>query len=86
MATFHFDLVSPEKLLFSGDVGLLAAAEPEILKHMNEDHGDAIARYAHQLPGRTGSGWRMSGIDPEGTDLRCDGEPARPADAPAQPQ
>jgi len=44
---------------------------------MNEDHGDAVAGYASRLLGRTGSGWRMTGIDPEGIDLRCDGETAR---------
>src|ERR1700757_4306675 len=32
---------------FAGDAGVLAAAEPEILKHMNDDHGDAITGYAH---------------------------------------
>jgi len=62
---------------FAGDAGTLAAAEPEILKHMNDDHSDVIAQVAHNLLGRTGSGWRMTGIDPEGIDLRCDGETAR---------
>jgi putative heme iron utilization protein len=62
---------------FAGDAGMLAAAEPEILKHMNDDHGDAIARYAHNLLGRSGPGWRMTGIDPEGIDLRCGGKTAR---------
>ena len=56
---------------------MLAVAEPEILEHMNDDHGDAITRYAHRLLGRSGAGWRMTGIDPEGIDLRCDGETAR---------
>src|SRR5438874_2215103 len=62
---------------FAHDASMLAAAEPEILKHMNDDHGDAIALYAHRLLGRSGAGWRMTGIDPEGIDLRCDGETAR---------
>ena len=44
---------------------------------MNEDHIDAIGRYARNLLGRRGAGWRMTGIDPEGIDLRCDGETAR---------
>jgi putative heme iron utilization protein len=44
---------------------------------MNEDHSDAIAHYARGLLGRSGTGWRMTGIDPEGIDLRCDGETAR---------
>jgi putative heme iron utilization protein len=44
---------------------------------MNEDHGDAIAGYAHRLLGCSGTGWRMTGIDPQGIDLRRDGETAR---------
>ena len=64
-------------LRFSGDAATLAAAEPGILAHMNADHADAIALYAERLLGRAGDGWRMSAIDPEGIDLRRDGETAR---------
>jgi heme iron utilization protein len=63
--------------LFQPDAGALAAAETEILRHMNADHSDTIAHYACGLLGRTGTGWRMTGIDPEGIDLRCDGGTAR---------
>ena len=63
--------------LFAPDASTLAVAEFEILRHMNEDHIDAIGRYARNLLGRSGAGWRMTGIDPEGIDLRCDGETAR---------
>jgi heme iron utilization protein len=63
--------------LFRPDAGALAAAETEILRHMNADHSDTIAHYACGLLGRTGTGWRMTGIDPEGIDLRCDGGTAR---------
>lgn len=50
----------------------LAAAEPEILGHMNSDHLDAVQRYA-RLAGRAGGeGWRLCGIDPEGIDLTLD--------------
>jgi heme iron utilization protein len=59
------------------DPGRLAAAEPEILKHMNSDHKEAIDGYARHLLGRTNAGWKMTGIDPEGIDLRCGGETAR---------
>jgi heme iron utilization protein len=62
---------------FPVDARALAAAEPEILRHMNEDHLEAIEHYARSLLGRSGTGWRMTGIDPEGIDLRCDGETAR---------
>jgi heme iron utilization protein len=63
--------------LFELDASALAAAEFEILRHMNEDHSDTIAHYACGLLGRTGTGWRMTGIDPEGIDMRRDGETAR---------
>jgi putative heme iron utilization protein len=69
--------VSGADLLFGDDTGDLAAAEPEILRHMNEDHADAVALYARRLLGREGSDWRMTGIDPEGIDLWCHGEIAR---------
>jgi putative heme iron utilization protein len=44
---------------------------------MNEDHADAIGLYANRLLGRAGEGWRMTGVDPEGIDLRREGEVAR---------
>ncbi len=55
----------------------LADAEPGIVDHMNEDHGDAVQLYAEKLIGRTGIGWKMTGIDPEGIDLRLGGQVAR---------
>jgi putative heme iron utilization protein len=55
----------------------LAAAEGEIVRHMNEDHADAVDLYATTLLGRSGGGWKMTGIDPEGVDLRRGGEIAR---------
>jgi putative heme iron utilization protein len=69
--------VEQGELKFAADASALAAAETEIVEHMNADHADAVALYAEKLLGRTGSGWRMTGIDPEGLDLRCDGETAR---------
>ncbi len=47
----------------------LAAAEPDIVAHMNADHGDAVALYATVLAGRPADAWRMVAIDPEGIDL-----------------
>lgn len=55
----------------------LVAREGDIVGHMNEDHAEAIDLYASRLLGRTGNGWRMTGIDAEGADLRRDGEVAR---------
>ena len=73
----RIDWVDGRDFLFAGNAGALAAAEPEILKHMNEDRAEAIAGYAQHLLRRKGEGWRMTGIDPEGIDLRCNGETAR---------
>jgi hypothetical protein len=55
----------------------LAEAEAGILEHMNEDHREAIDVYANHLAHRGGHGWRMSGIDRDGIDLRRAGETAR---------
>ena len=48
----------------------LAAAEADILAHMNDDHADAVALYARTLLGARGKGARLIGIDPEGCDIR----------------
>lgn len=57
----------------------LAEAEEDIVAHMNQDHADAVALYARFLLGRRDGPWRMTGIDPEGCDLRLDGETGRVA-------
>jgi heme iron utilization protein len=44
---------------------------------MNDDHADAIQLYAEVLLGRGGHGWRMTGLDPDGCDLRRGSEWAR---------
>lgn len=63
----------------AGGAEALAAAEPGIVGHMNEDHADAVQLYAGRLLGRGGGepGWRLTGVDPEGADLRRGGETAR---------
>ena len=49
----------------------LFAGEEGAVKHMNEDHADAIALYATQLLGQPAADWRMTGLDPEGADLKA---------------
>lgn len=51
----------------------LAAAEDEIVAHMNEDHLDAVQLYATVLKGAPPADWTMTGIDPEGIDLMAPG-------------
>jgi heme iron utilization protein len=66
------------EILYDGpDAAALTAAEPDILAHMNKDHADAVGRYANLLLGLEGEGWTMTGIDPEGLDLRLAGRTAR---------
>ncbi|MDF1587118.1 HugZ family pyridoxamine 5'-phosphate oxidase [Marinimicrococcus flavescens] len=63
-------------LLPAGVPEALVAAEEEIVAHMNEEHHDAVQLCA-RLAGRAGEGWRMTGIDPEGLDLRRGRDVAR---------
>jgi len=64
-------------IAFEGETKALSEAESGIVAHMNEDHLDAIALYANRLLGLEGVGWRMTGVDPEGCDLRRQGKTAR---------
>ncbi len=69
--------VEPDELRFGAGAQALAESEPDIVAHMNADHADAVGLYAERLLGRAGTGWRMTGIDPEGIDLRNGIETAR---------
>ncbi|MBM85502.1 MAG: heme iron utilization protein [Rhodospirillaceae bacterium] len=63
----------------------LTEAERSIVAHMNADHADALDAYARELCGLEGKGWRMTGCDGEGVDLRLGGDIARIwFDAPVQ--
>ena len=68
---------APDILSDAKVAAAVAKAEKGVLAHMNEDHADAIDHYANALLGRAGSGWRMTGIDPDGFDLRLGGRTAR---------
>jgi putative heme iron utilization protein len=64
--------VAADTLLYGGGAvaGALAEREADIVGHMNRDHADAIELYATVLLGQPGGGWVMTGVDPEGCDLR----------------
>ncbi|MGX8012494.1 HugZ family pyridoxamine 5'-phosphate oxidase [Mesorhizobium sp. ORM8.1] len=47
----------------------LAASEQPSLDHMNADHRDAIAIYAHHFGHAEGDGWIATGFDTDGMDL-----------------
>ncbi|MFQ6016651.1 MAG: HugZ family protein [Kiloniellaceae bacterium] len=75
-------LAGAEVTLDTGPCQALAAAEAGIVAHMNRDHGDALELIAAEIlgldrPGPEGAGWTMTGIDPEGFDLRRGAELAR---------
>ena len=71
------DWFDADSILFSDDTADLARAEGDVVDHMNADHADAVTLYAKKLLGLPGVGWIMTGIDPEGCDLRLDGLCAR---------
>lgn len=72
----RIDWIAAADLLYPAAAGL-AEAEPDILAHMNADHAEALDLYASKLLGRAGTGWVMTGVDPDGLDLRREGETAR---------
>ncbi|MDH6234908.1 putative heme iron utilization protein [Mesorhizobium soli] len=47
----------------------LAESEQSALDHMNADHRDAIAVYAHHFAKAEGNDWTLTGLDLEGMDL-----------------
>jgi heme iron utilization protein len=59
------------------DAEALTEREFDIVQHMNEDHGDAVALYATRLLRQPAAGdgnlWTLTGVDAEGCDLRLSG-------------
>lgn len=55
----------------------MTALEESAIAHMNEDHDDAIQRFAEKLLGASLGGWKIAGIDPDGADLRREQEVLR---------
>jgi putative heme iron utilization protein len=70
-------LDAADALLGAAALGTLAEEEDGILDHMNADHADAIELYAQAAAPGAPSGWRLTGIDPEGLDLRREAAAAR---------
>lgn len=65
-------IISPED-----GASWLREAEPDILEHMNRDHASTLDLCAERLLGREGTGWKLTGVDREGGDLRRGGAVAR---------
>jgi putative heme iron utilization protein len=65
-----YALTADDLMTVGPTLDAIAAAEPGAVKHMNEDHADAIARYAiHFGKVREPADWIMTGIDADGFDL-----------------
>ena len=65
-----YALTAADLLTAGPTLDAIAAAEPGAVSHMNEDHADAIARYArHYGKARGEADWSMTGIDADGFDL-----------------
>ena len=47
----------------------IAAAEAEIIAHVNDDHADAVAAIAEGLHGAAPGPWRLVAVDTDGCDL-----------------
>ena len=63
-------LLDRSELVTTGPVvDELAAGEQPALEHMNADHLDAIAIYAHHYAKADGDGWIATGFDADGMDL-----------------
>ena len=72
-----FDLAPSELLISTDEAASLLEDEQGIVEHMNEDHADAVELYATALADGEPGAWRMTGIDPEGCDIVCDGTARR---------
>lgn len=64
------DLKPADVLTDLGGAEALAAAEPEVIEHMNADHAETCRLYATKLLGAPDGEWRCVGCDPEGLDLQ----------------
>jgi len=72
-----YELTPADLLTDLSGAEALAAAEDEILLHMNEDHADAVSLYATALAGREPHPWRMISLDPDGFEVAHGQELAR---------
>lgn len=70
--------IDGERMRFDAGIARSVAEISEsAVEHMNRDHAEAVDLYANRLLDRKGTGWAMTGIDPEGIDLRLGKQFAR---------
>ena len=71
------DLSAAELLTDCSDCRSLIETEADAIRHMNNDHADALSLYATRLLGLPAGKWIATGVDPDGLDLRAGSVPAR---------
>lgn len=64
------DLKPNDLLVDVAGAEALAAAEPEVIEHMNADHAETCRLFATKLRGAPDGEWQCVGCDPEGLDLQ----------------
>ena len=64
----RIETIPADELFPSADE--MIALEDSAVQHMNEDHEGGIQRYAAKLLGAAPGGWKITGIDTDGADLR----------------
>jgi putative heme iron utilization protein len=47
----------------------MAELEAGAIAHMNEDHADAVRRYATRLLGAVDGDWKIAAVDPDGAEI-----------------
>ncbi|TAN00621.1 MAG: HugZ family protein [Rhizobiaceae bacterium] len=64
-----YHLENTEILIPEDAMGELAEKEQSAISHMNEEHADAVERYATTLAHAEKGRWVLTGIDPDGFDI-----------------
>lgn len=92
MHDFSFYRITPVRVRWIGGFGRIHWVEPDnyllapsplaeqetgILEHMNKDHGENLRAYCRHVHGIEPEQVEMIGIDPDGFDVRADGNPLR---------
>lgn len=67
----RIEWIAGAALLSRGDHEIFASDEAAVVAQLNHAHAAALGRYAQRAVPSGAAGWTVSGIDPEGVDLRC---------------
>ncbi len=73
----RIEWVDGRDLLSASEADAFAAAGPEILRQIDNGRDGTADVLAQTMLGHSGGGWRITGIDPDGADLRRENKTAR---------